>query len=354
MLCDKRLPSVSILMAVYNGEKYLRRCLDSVVSQDFTDFEFIIVDDASSDDTHSILSSYHDERIVYLKNEENIGQTRSLNKGLNHARAPLIARIDADDLWHPEKLGRQVRFLETHEDVAVLGTFANTINLSGDLTARRTYPLSDNDIKATLLRKAPVCHVSVVMRKQVVVSIGGYPEQYRTVADFALWSALIRAGFRITNLPEYLTTYMEDMGTFGARNFVDRESWEGAEIVQLNASSFANMALGLEECRNILVTLFPMANLTSSMICDVYINSVKLHNACKGETNFFSHFQIWKVLVASLFYKWRFDCVKPASLLGDIRMLAIKYRRVDIVLALIASAILLNLSIPFLKSRRLN
>jgi glycosyltransferase involved in cell wall biosynthesis len=347
---ENRLPGISIIMAVYQGENYLHKCINSVLDQEFVDFEFIIIDDASTDATPSVIKSYNDPRIIYIRNNTNIGQTRSLNIGLEHAKTPLIARIDADDSWHPSKLELQIKFLEMHEEIAVLGTFANRLNTKGLVTGRRTYPLTESDIKTTLLRTVPVCHVSVVMRKQAILDVGCYPERYRTVADYALWSALVNAGYRITNLPEYLTTYMEDMGTFGAKSFVERESWEGAEIMQLNAQNFSGIRLDLDECRNILVSLFPEAGLTSSTICDAYINSIRLHGAI--ETGLPARFQVWKVLVAGLLKKWRFDRTNVADLLEDIGTLVCRYKRIDVMLALIMSAILLRLGYPHLKQIR--
>ena len=142
---ENRLPSISIIMAVYQGENYLHKCINSVLDQEFVNFEFIIIDDTSTDATPSVIKSYNDPRIIYIRNNTNIGQTRSLNIGLGYAKAPLIARIDADDSWHPSKLELQMKFLEMHEKITVLGTFANRLNTKGLITGRRTYPLTESD-----------------------------------------------------------------------------------------------------------------------------------------------------------------------------------------------------------------
>jgi len=115
-------PAVTVLMGVYNGELFVRDAIDSILAQSYRDFELLVVDDGSTDTTPAILASYDDSRLRVLRNEENIGLTRSLNRGLRAARGGLIARQDADDLSLPNRLARQVTFLESHPDVVLLGT----------------------------------------------------------------------------------------------------------------------------------------------------------------------------------------------------------------------------------------
>src|SRR4051794_29608800 len=121
------MPKVTVLLAVYNGERYLREAIDSILGQTFQDFEFLIINDGSTDSTREIILSYHDPRIRLVDNEDNIGQTRSLNRGLALAAGQFVARQDADDISEPERLASQVAFLEIHPEVVLLGTWYRKI-----------------------------------------------------------------------------------------------------------------------------------------------------------------------------------------------------------------------------------
>ncbi len=124
---------VSVVMAVHNGEKYLRQAVESILAQTFMDFEFIIVNDGSNDSTDSILGEFasRDKRIIIVQNGKNIGLTRSLNRGLELAHGQLIARMDVDDISFPQRLEAQVDFMESHPEIGILGTAACVIDADG-------------------------------------------------------------------------------------------------------------------------------------------------------------------------------------------------------------------------------
>ena len=115
-------PMVSVVMPVYNGSKYLKEAIDSILNQTFTNFELIIINDGSTDNSEDIIFSYQDRRIYYLKNEHNKGICITLNRGLDNARGKYIARMDCDDISMPQRLAKQVNYLERHRDVGALGT----------------------------------------------------------------------------------------------------------------------------------------------------------------------------------------------------------------------------------------
>src|SRR5690242_18796895 len=123
---------VTVLMTVYNGSKYLRPSLEAILNQTFKDFEFLIINDCSTDDSLEIIRSYNDPRIVIYNNEKNLGQTRSLNVGLEKAKAKYIARMDADDLAYPRWLEEQYQYITSH-DVSVVTTKAAVIDTQGRL-----------------------------------------------------------------------------------------------------------------------------------------------------------------------------------------------------------------------------
>jgi hypothetical protein len=269
-------PVLSVLMAVYNGEKYIRESIDSVLSQDFEAFEFVIVDDGSTDGTASIIKGYGDPRIVYVRNETNLGQTRSLNVALARARGSLLCRIDADDVFLPGKLRRQFDFMEAHPEIAVCGTAAMRIDAEGEQVTINRLPSEPLDIRFRVFRTVPVIHVSVIMRKEAIFGVGGYPERYRYAADFALWSELMRRSQRITNLPDVLVQYREFDETFGAAQKVGSGGDEAAGIVFSNVRAFTGQELSMEECRAMALLYFPASGAGVDELCSAFMNLRRL------------------------------------------------------------------------------
>lgn len=199
-------PRVTVLMGVYNGAEYLRQAVDSILGQTFRDFEFLIINDGSTDDTLAILNSYFDPRLRVISNEENIGLTRSLNKGLGLARAELIARQDADDVSHPVRLEKQVAFMESHPEIVVVGTQSNFINSSGGRLCAQGWNKLESEVgvRWELMFNTPFVHTSVMFRHSIVWNIeGGYDERFVTSQDFELWSRLARRN-KIRNMAESL------------------------------------------------------------------------------------------------------------------------------------------------------
>lgn len=198
-------PRVSMLMPVYNGRRHLRTAVESVLNQTFKDFEYIIIDDGSTDDTWDILSEYAtwDQRIRLVRNEQNMGVTGSLNKGVALARGDYIARQDADDVSLPHRLDRQVQYMDIHPNVGLVGTWAQLIYEDGNQGETVTSSTMAGVIRWTLLFGNCFVHPSVMLRKTVLRQIGTYDPQRPHAEDYDLWS---RMSFTIplTNLPEVL------------------------------------------------------------------------------------------------------------------------------------------------------
>lgn len=202
-------PAVTVLMPVYNGEPFLREAIDSILQQTWTDFEFVIVNDGSTDHTREIIRSYTDPRIRVLDQPANAGLAKSLNLGLCAARAPLIARQDADDRSRPERLAAQVEFMRAHREVALLGTQVRVLNKHGRASRRPGWEraVTNSAIRFQLLFDNPFIHTSVVFRRDVVwQELGGYDETLRTGQDFDLWSR-VAARYKVANLPATLIDY---------------------------------------------------------------------------------------------------------------------------------------------------
>ena len=199
-------PKITVLMSVYNGEKYLREAVDSILSQTFTDFEFLIIDDASTDRTPEILRSYKDPRIMIVTNKENLGLTKSLNKGLALARGEYIARMDADDISLQERFEKQLMFLETHPDIVLVGTSFQAIDYEGNLLEDFILPryiLPTNIHYCDLLKSNFFVHGSVIFRREVVEKLSGYNELFRRCQDYALWLQMAKS-YSLYIIPDVL------------------------------------------------------------------------------------------------------------------------------------------------------
>lgn len=188
-------PRVSVVMGVYNGAKYLRESIESVLRQSFQDFEFLIIDDASTDSTPEILREYalEDKRVRLLENETNLGLTKSLNRGLQVARSEFIARQDADDVSDPHRLEIQLRFMDTHPEVGLLGTGYDTIDDEGNVLQRGRPPQSDTAIRWQMLFHNAFCHSSVILRRSILSKEGlSYDESLPYSQDVELWTRVLQ------------------------------------------------------------------------------------------------------------------------------------------------------------------
>jgi glycosyltransferase involved in cell wall biosynthesis len=195
-------------MGVYNGLPYLRESIESVLDQTYADFEFLVVDDASTDGTAGIVSEYaaRDDRIRLLRNRDNHGLTRSLNRALDAATGEFVARQDADDRSEPTRFERQVAYLDTHPDVAVVGTGAQLVDATGETVDRRLVR-SDPSL-ADLQRKNHLIHGSVMGRRRAFADVDGYDEFFRYSQDYDLWLRLA-AEYELANVPDPLYVLRE-------------------------------------------------------------------------------------------------------------------------------------------------
>ena len=207
-LGNARTPRVTVLMGVHNGERFLAEALDSILAQTFRDFEVLIIDDASTDRTASILADYTSRHacIHLMRNTSNLGLTRTLNIGLAAARGEYIARMDADDTAFPERIARQVAFLDMHPEVGVLGTGAALMNADGTILRERHCATDHEAIAWRLFFTNDLIHTSVLFRSHIVGEPVRYDEAVRRAQDHALWLRLCRVT-RLAVLPEVLVHY---------------------------------------------------------------------------------------------------------------------------------------------------
>jgi glycosyltransferase involved in cell wall biosynthesis len=201
-------PQVSVLMSVYNGDRYLNEAIDSILNQTFPDFEFLITDDGSVDTSLKILQTYAArDRRIRLYTQANQGLTRTLNTMLDQAQGELIARFDADDIALPERFEKQVAFLQQHSDVVCVGSSLDWIDEQGRFIGHCPMPESDEILQQLMLGGISLLHHPTAMvRRSVMVQVGGYDTSLKTSADLDLWLRLGEVG-KLANIKESLVLY---------------------------------------------------------------------------------------------------------------------------------------------------
>jgi glycosyltransferase involved in cell wall biosynthesis len=217
-------------MSVHNGERYLRECIESILAQTYTDFEFLVIDDSSRDGTTKIIESFYDQRIQLIRNEEKMGLTRSLNKGLKFSRGRYLARIDADDVSLPHRLETQVRTLTADPSLSMCASLFRVIDERGVIRGG-IHPNITGDMMVTwrLLFANVIAHSSVMMRKDVVEEMGGYAEWAARSQDYELWERMSRK-HKIYIIPEVLT-YWRDHDCCITRKHSDEQCRIALEVV---------------------------------------------------------------------------------------------------------------------------
>lgn len=219
-------PAISVAMSVYNGERFLREAIDSVLAQTFADFEFLILDDGSGDATPEILREYaaRDSRIHPII-RENRGLIASLNQLVDEARAPIVARMDADDICHPERFSMQLAFLDAHPDYGVVGSWSEDIDEQGRTLEMKGsgHPLDHQAfLQAIGTGGQLICHPAAMFRREIVLSVGGYHAAFRHCEDFDLWLRLASVT-KLGNLPERLIRYRHSPGQVSSRHATEQQ-----------------------------------------------------------------------------------------------------------------------------------
>lgn len=222
------MPRVSVLLPVYNAERYLREAVDSIFAQTFTDFELLAFDDGSSDKSLKILRSYKDTRLV-VRAASNRGLVPVLNDLIGLAQGEYLARMDADDIAHPERLAKQIEFMDANRGCVVLGSQVYMITSSGLHIGPLTMPMRHEEIDACHLKgHCSIAHPTVVMRAAAPRSVGGYNENFRHGEDFDLWLRLAELG-TLANLNDALLHYrLHDASTSERKHSTQLETMRRA------------------------------------------------------------------------------------------------------------------------------
>lgn len=204
-----RTPLISVLMPVFNAERYIEGSIESILQQTFHNFELIIVDDCSTDKSWEIIQKYarNDKRVKILKNKQNLGLSRTLNGGIHIARGKYIARMDADDWSYPDRLEKQYKFMEEHSEIGISGGSREVYDkhMKKMISVYR-YKLTDSEIRKDIFLRSPFCHPAIVCRADILKKAGGYSELLGKSEDYDFY---FKMGLlcEFGNLPDVLIKY---------------------------------------------------------------------------------------------------------------------------------------------------
>lgn len=229
-------PLVSVVLPVYNSEKYLLEAVESILKQTFGDFELIIVDDGSTDNSANILDNIEDPRIIRLRNEKNSGLVVSLNRGIGIASGKYIARMDADDISLPNRLEKQVKYLEAHLEVGVLGTGILTrVEVDPVQEGAAMFPIQEMCIRWMLCFRSAIAHPTVMYRRELVVENDLYCQEFLYAEDYDLWVRLL-SKTSFYNLDEHLLLMRFYVGSSSQKNRITQRKL--TRVIQQRALAF--------------------------------------------------------------------------------------------------------------------
>jgi len=245
-------PAISVAMSVHNGERFLSAAIESVLNQSFGDFELLLLDDGSRDESPAIINGYaaRDARIRPIL-RENRGLIASLNQLIGEARAPIVARMDADDICKPERFARQIGFMAANPDYGVVGCWTEDIDEHGGpfTVSGPEHPANHEDFLVAIENGWPlICHPAAMFRKDLVVAVGAYHGAFRHCEDLDLWLRLASVT-RLCSIPERLLRYRHYPEQVSSRHATEQQI--GAAVARL---AYAERLAGLPD---------PTANLTS-------------------------------------------------------------------------------------------
>lgn len=305
MIKEKTMaPLVTVLLPVYNAESHLAEAVQSILNQTFRDFEFLIINDGSTDRSAEIIASFNDERIRMVSNESNLKLITTLNKGLDLARGKYIARMDADDISLPNRLQRQVEFMEAHPEVGICGTWFRSFGTHSTVVK---YPEKDEDIRVMMLYQIPFSHPTVMLRREVLEKRHiRFLSEFIHAEDYEAWVRLMPFT-RFANLPEILLQYRLHGQSVSSshRDIQDRNTYKIIAMVFENAG----IKLSNEEIR-----LFRQVAYADFRAEKEFIEKAESILARLVESNDHTHYLPQVALKKFVYEKWFHLCYNTTSL----------------------------------------
>jgi len=244
-------PLVSVVMPVYNRQEYVADAIESILSQTFTDFEFIIVDDGSTDHSLDIIESFvkKDNRIRVVKNNNNIGVAKTRNIGIELAKGKYIAFMDSDDVSHPDRFQRQVSYLENNPEIFVLGTSYAIINSTGEVISTHQTKLSPIEVRWALISKSAIVNPSTMSRNEIFKVHGFQHLEMKAASDYDLWNRVCDK-FNIENLPDVLI-YFRDHKERLSNTLKDNQKTNAIKIIRNRVKHLTGIYLSDEQIRGL-------------------------------------------------------------------------------------------------------
>lgn len=216
---------ISVLISVYKSEKgaYLDEAINSIwQEQTLKPNEIILVEDGPlTTELYDVINKWKEslsDSLVIIKNDTNIGLTKSLNKGINIAKYNVIARMDSDDKAHPERFAKQIEYLKKHPEISIVGGAIQEFNSENEHLGVRRYPLTPESVREYIYKASPLAHPAVMIRRQIFDDGLRYNEQYRTSQDLALWFDVIKSGYQIANIEDIVLYFRQDGDIFKRRS----------------------------------------------------------------------------------------------------------------------------------------
>jgi glycosyltransferase involved in cell wall biosynthesis len=226
-------PKVSVIMPVYDAERYLKQSIDSILNQSFGDFEFIIVSEyGTSDESIAIIESYHDPRIRHIRNTRRLGLARSLNVALKEAQGEYVASQDADDVSSQVRLEREVEFLDEHPRIGVVGSWFEAIDENGRVISENRTPVESAVVKWRLLFCCPIANSSTMVRRAIYEALEGYDARLRLAQDYEFWTRASQIT-EFANLTDILLRYRVHSASLSVAN--ERALYEATLAISKNA-----------------------------------------------------------------------------------------------------------------------
>lgn len=274
---------ISVLMTVYNGGTYLKTAVESVLTQSFKDFEFLIIEDKGTDGSLSFLKSLKDPRMRMHENSFNLGQTKSLNIGLELARGQYVARMDADDLASSRWLEYLFNFMQKNSDCTIVSPKAAAINSNGRFSRILNSPKTKEDIILKSFFASPINHVGCLMKRDIVYKVmGGYDERFKVVADYDLWSRLLRNGYQLTHFPQHLVSVRFHKFSSTALEMGKKVIPEMTQIMKENIHFWKNLEFDEES----IVLLWHLIYTPEILTTENYRKGLELLNQIYGPCHF--------------------------------------------------------------------
>ena len=236
MACHLSQMKITVLLPVYNAGAPLKASIESILHQDFSDFEFLIIDDASKDGSTEIIREYSkiDSRICPVFHSTNMGLAGTLNEGIQLARCDLVARMDQDDEALPHRLEIQHRFMTSRPDIAVAGSFFYYMGKDHSRDRIIRYPDSREAVEAALTSYNCICHPTVILRRNQILELGGYRTEFKNAEDYDLWLRVVKQ-YGIVNIPVALLRYR-----FSVTGMTLSRKWEQLYYVFLALACYEN------------------------------------------------------------------------------------------------------------------